>query len=284
VSPRVSSASARPPGGASLPSLRALSSVRALLLLAPLVAACAQTGDFGRPVPSTWNALVATTGSVAAVGREEPVSGFALTDDETELRDRAWRFLMPAHERASFAALVANMTRSRVLPASWHPSDPAIYFEALAPARSPASRYRRLSEDVVADGRLLPPFALVAARVVAADGVRLRSLPFVQSLDQAQVRDAAMRVAENRCLVAWVRYEAGARAAAYRFALERLVVETPQADAVGPERSLVFLDERRGTLEGLLPPGAAALCGFPAEPLPGALAALAAPPPLVVKD
>lgn len=281
MSPRASSVPAPRRGEATL---RIRPPLRALLLL-PLLAACAQTGDFGRPVPSTWNALVATTGSLAAAGREEPVSGFALTDDETELRDRAWRFLMPAHERASFAALVANMTRSRVLPASWHPSDPAIYVDALtdAPARSPASRYRRLSEDAVADARLLPPFAAVAARVAAADAVRLRSLPFVQSLDQAQVRDAAMRVAENRCLVAWVRHEAGARAAAYRFALERLVVETPQADAVGPERSLVYLDERRAALEGLLPPGAAALCGFPVEPAPGALAALATPPP-VVKD
>lgn len=265
--------------------------ILAPLLLAALLAGCAQTGDFGRPAPSAWNALVEGTGRVAARLRDEPVSRFALTDDETELRDRAWRFLMPAQEgggfsRAVFVSALANMTRARVPPAAWHPSDPALYHAALVggPSRSPASRYRRLSEDAIADARLLPVFAGLAARVVAADAVRLRGLPFVQTIDDAEVRDAAMRVAENRCLIAWVRHEAGARVAGYRFALERLLVETPQAEAIGPERALAGLEERRGVLEGLLPPGAPALCGFPGEP---ALVALASPPfapPLVTKD
>ena len=266
--------------------------VLAPLILAALLAGCAQTGDFGRPAPSAWNALVEGTGGVAARLRDEPVSRFALTDDETELRDRAWRFLMPAHERAIFASALANMTRARLLPAAWHPTDPAIYHAALVdgPSRSPVSRYRRLSEDAVADARLLPVFAGLAARVVAADAVRLRGLPFVQTIDDAEVRDAAMRVAENRCLIAWVRHEAGARVAGYRFALERLLIETPQAEAIGPERALAGLEERRIVLEGLLPPGAPALCGFPGEPARDAFAPGSFAPnsfgtsPLVTKD
>ena len=264
------------------PERRSAPRLVAALAAFAVLTGCAQTGDFGRPAPSAWNALVEGTGGVAARLRNGPVSSFALTDDETELRDRAWRFLMPAHERAAFAALLANMTRARVLPTAWHPSDPVSYHGALTdgPARSPASRYRRLSEDAVADARLLPVFAALAARVVAADAVRLRGLPFVQTIDDGQVRDAAMRVAENRCLIAWVRHEAGARSAGYRFALERLLIETPQADAIGPERAIAGLEERRVVMEGLLPPGAAALCGFPAEPV--LAAAFAAP--LVVKD
>lgn len=243
-----------------------------------LVAACVQTADFGRAAPTAWNALVDRTGTISAFVRDEPLAPFAYTDDEGELRDRAWRFLMPGEARSAFDRLLANLARARVLPASWRPSDPANYFDALAdgPARSPVSRFRRLSEDMVADGRLIPAFAALASRVVAADGLRLRSLPYVEGLEPDEVRQAAMRVAENRCLIAWVRHESGARARAYRHALQHLFVETPVAEAVAAERSLGFLDARRGALDGLLPPGVGARCGIAEPPVEPAI--------LTVKD
>ncbi|WP_147076308.1 hypothetical protein [Methylobacterium haplocladii] len=242
-----------------------------------LVGGCAQEGDFGRPAPSAWNALVDSTGAIAAREREEPSSVFPLTDDERILRDRAWRFLMPAQGRAAFVDVLANLTRSRLLPPFWRIDDIEGYHAGLiaGPFRSPYSRYSRLSEDATADGRLIPPFAATASRVLDADRLRLRALPFSASLDDFDVRHAAMRVAENRCLIAWVRLETGLRVARYRYALEHFVIEMPGREALGAERTIAFLDERRPILAALLPPEAEARCGLVQTALP--LAGLAAP-------
>lgn len=246
-----------------------------------LIGACAQEGDFGRPAPSAWNSLIDSTGSIAARIRDEPSSSFPLTDDEQLLRDRAWRFLMPAQGRAAFLDAIANLTRARVLPPNWRENDIEGYHDELISGsfRSPSSRYGRLSEDATADGRLIPPFAASAARVIEADKLRLRSLPFTKSLNDDDVRDAAMRVAENRCLIAWVRMETGLRVARYRYALEHFIVEMPGREAVGAERAVTFLDERRPILAGLLPPEAEARCGLIQVAVP--VAGLA--PPVVAK-
>ncbi|MFE1603087.1 hypothetical protein [Methylobacterium sp. ID0610] len=256
--------------------LRGLFARPILLLALPVIASCVQQGDFGRPAPTAWNSLIDAAGTLAARERSEAASLFPFTEDERTLRDRAWRYLMPARERSLFEATLANLTRARVLPADWRSPDPAGYFEAIMAedARSPVSRYRLLSEDVTADGRLIPAFADTAARVVRADLNRLRSLPFIRTLDDEDVRSAAMRVAENRCLIAWVRREASLREQAYRYALEHLLVTVPGEEAIGVERTLAFLTARRRLLDPLLPVDAEARCGLAPVPGAGAQAAI----------
>ncbi|MCJ2034894.1 hypothetical protein [Methylobacterium sp. J-068] len=251
------------------------------LALLALLVGCAQEGDFGRPKANAWNGLVETTGTLAARERDEPASAFPYTDDERGLRDRAWRFLMPAAGRDAFTDALANLTRTRLLPPNWRPNDPAAYHDTLMAEafRSPVSRYRRLSEDIGTDARLIPQFAAVAARVKEADALRLRSLPFVKTLDDRDVRHAAMRVAENRCLIAWVRLETGLRAAGYRYALEHLLVEAPGPEAVQVERTLAALDGRRPILDPLVPPEAEARCGL----VPEVEVAAAASQPVIAK-
>ncbi|MFJ7437985.1 hypothetical protein ACIQW5_10045 [Methylorubrum thiocyanatum] len=254
-------------------------------LLVLLLGACAQQGDFGRPAPSAWNSLIETTGTLAAHERGAPASVFPLTDDEIILRDRAWRFLMPADTRAAFEDALANLTRARVLPPRWRSDDiPAYHNDLISEAfRSPYSRYRRLSDDAVADGRLIPPFAAMAERVFAADGVRLRALPFSKSLDDGDVKQAAMRVAENRCIVAWTRLETALRIARYRYALEHFLIEMPGREAAPAEQAITFLEGRRALLDPLLPPDAAARCGLIEPPAQAVLAAPVVAQPVVAK-
>ena len=241
-------------------------------LLALALGACVQTGDLGRPKRSDWSESAAlATGSILAQARGEPVSAFILTDDEGELRDRAWRFLTPAHERAFFERILSELTRTRILPASAHPADPSAYHRTLLSEdrRSPHSAYRRLSEDVAADGRLVTPVAAAAARVLAADRVRIQSLRHVQELAHGEAANAAARVAENLCLIAWIDHEALLRVRSYRYALEHLVVEAPQAEAVRVERSLAWLGAQLEPLRALA-------SSLPADaPCSGALATAA---------
>jgi hypothetical protein len=183
-------------------------------------------------------------GSAVATSRGEAVSYFIHTDNENELRDRAWRFLMPAHERAFFQLQVAELSRTRVLPRTAKLWGDESYFNALRWSRgaSPAPLFRRIGEDAAADRELIPAFVSLAERVLASDAVRLKLLVHVGDLDEAQVENAVARVVENRCLVAWVYAEAQGRAQRYRYALERLAIEAPQAEAAHAEREIIALE------------------------------------------
>ena len=235
--------------------------------------------------------VLPATGSLAAHARGEPVSRYPFTDDEDELRDRAWRFLMPAKERSWFEAVIANLVRTRVLPVDLHPADRAAYHHALMDEsfRSPASRYRRVSEDAFADLKLIGPFAARASRVIAADRVRLNSLAHVRHVDREQIGQALARVAENRCLIAWVRHETYGRLLAYRYALEHLVIEAPQSDGVAAERTLASLEAHRTILDALVEPSLpGVLCPGQATEIAHAEAAVVPLPaqhaPIVAKD
>jgi hypothetical protein len=247
------------------------------VLAASVLAGCVETGDFGRPKPSLWNDVVLpTTGSLAAQARGEPVSHYAFTDDENELRDRAWRFIMPAQERFWFESVIVELVRTRILPLAMTPYDKASYYRALMHEtfRSPASRYNRIADDANADAKLIGPFAALAKRIIAADRVRLRSLAFVQDLAEADAYNAAARVAENRCVIAWVRRETVERIESYRYALEHLLIEAPQNEAIAAERVLHKLVSHQRILDELgVPPLADAAC-----------VGEAAPPGLIVRE
>ncbi|WP_457106181.1 hypothetical protein [Methylobacterium sp. P5_C11] len=250
-----------------------------------LLAACTQSGDFGRPRTGVWNGLIDTTGSFSSHDRGRLLLDSGLTDDEQALRDRAWRFVQPASTFTAFQDVVLGLASAHALPATWRFEDVGAYYETLTaePSRSPVSRYRQLGDDATADARLIPIFVALAARVIDADAARLRSLPFARTLDDADVRLAAQRVAENRCLIAWVRFEAGLRLARYRFALEHLFAAAPAPESVSAERSVMMLAARRNLLDPLLPPDAAARCGLGPIPLPPPVP-VAQAAPLVVKD
>lgn len=229
--------------------LAPLAALSALLCLP----ACVETGDFGRVKRSAWNDAVAGTGSLAAIARDEPVSSFPLTDDEAELRERAWRFLVPAGGRVTLDRVLAEMVATRILPASAANPDPRSYFDELldAGARSPASRYRRLLDDLSADTKLIAPFATMAERVLAADHLRRRVLARLIAPSPSEIADAEGRVAENRCLVAWVGTATRFRVVSYAHALERLVLAAPSPEAITAERALSRLAAERIVLDRL---------------------------------
>ena len=255
------------------------------ILIGLLAGACVETGDFGRPRPSLWNDLaLPATGALAARIRAEPVSPYVFTDDEQELRRRAWRFLMPTHERAWFERRLGELVAAGILPMSFGRNS---YFRALMRdgGASPASRYRRLSEDATADAKLIDPFAIIAARVVQADAVRLKALGWVQDLTTEDARNAAARVAENRCLIAWIRVEIGRRQEAYAYALQHLFIEAPQGEGIATERALAKLEAHRGAIDTL--PGGpweVVTCGVPAALAVPALAERTMPPAIVAKN
>jgi hypothetical protein len=204
---------------------------------AVLAPGCAERGDFGRPKETALSALVMPVAMPTK-------SNFAYTDDEQELRARAWRFLMPAKERWWFDGFIHDLARTGYIPAEHFPETLTWYKEDLVgdAFRSPASVFHRLAEDVSADRALAVPFAASAARVAEADRIRRVAMGQTRGLGLDEEDDARIRIKENRVLIAWVCNRLAMRAKSYRYALEHLFVAMPQAEAIKPERQLMLFD------------------------------------------
>lgn len=229
-------------------SLLGLARVCALALPA---ASCTQTGDFGRPRPDVWSQVIAPQmGFLSAPPRGEAASPFFLTDDEQRLRDRAWRFIMPARERTYFDREVSSLAYYRILPVEAQAGGTADYFQALTAGTysSQASRYNRLAEDANADRLLIGPFRTNASRVVAADRVRMRTVESSPLVPPEQQGPALARVIENEGLILWVCERIGFRMESYRYALANLVVEMPSREAIRAERNIMALEQEAGPL------------------------------------
>lgn len=217
-----------------------------LFAMLALQACTPERGDFGRP-----KATVLSEPVFPILGHSYSPAPY--TDDEEELRARAWRFLTPAKERWYFDRLVNEFARTRVIPPDTVAEGPAYYFKALMaePARSPASRYATITDDAFADRKLIAPFAAVAARVEASDRIRLRTIAAVPDLTPRESGWAITRVQENRGLIAWVCTRLGARLESYRYALDHLVAAAPQREAVEAERSVLALADSVATLQAM---------------------------------
>ncbi|PKR88935.1 hypothetical protein CXZ10_12525 [Pleomorphomonas diazotrophica] len=236
----------------------------ALVLVMIAVAACGRpTGDFGRAEPSFLHdkLLPAAGNLVAEHGRKEPVSRFPLTDDEIELRNRAWAFVRAPHVRDWWLDTLVEGERTRILPILKGGSAPsaeivAMFPEIALPLLAPAydrSRYHRyllsdgristetlwtrVIDDARADTMLIPPFCDVAARVRRADVERLGALRR-QRIVEAGLHDGAeARVWENEETIAWVWQALGYRAASYRYAIDHFQVEAPSGQLFAANRA-----------------------------------------------
>lgn len=214
-----------------------------------LLAGCSTTGDLGRPRPNIFaDQLAPAIGDWSARFRGEASSWFHLTDDEEQLRARAWRIVLPAHEKSHFEREVSKLAHARILPVEAQSDDVTAYQRALVSGSfaSQASRYNRLSEDANGDRLLLAQFRANALRVINADRARLRTLDASQLLPPEQRDPAHDRVAENEGLMLWVCERARFRAKSYRYALEALVVEMPSREAVRAERAIMGMESELG--------------------------------------
>ncbi|GGH13776.1 hypothetical protein GCM10007036_12630 [Alsobacter metallidurans] len=221
----------------------------AAFVLAGFVSGCSETGDLGRPKPTLWgDAISPLSGKAFAAMRGEAVSLALLTDDEQELRARAYRFLMPARERWFFDRTLAELAADRIVRRDLLPASEEAYFQALMLDldRSPRARYQRLREDVENDRELITVFAAVVCRVAEMDKVRLQALGAIPPEETFTRAMAFARVAENEMLARWVEESVDLRLRAYRFALERLVVTSPDKDAIRAERTLDAFEGYRG--------------------------------------
>src|SRR4030095_16891142 len=119
--------------------------------------------------------------------------------------------------------------------------------------RSPSAVYARLIDDIRNDTTRLSQFFETAGRVIDIDQKRQKSLAYVSPLNKAERANALRRVRENINVLDIVRISLANRVASYRFALEHLVIMTPQIQAVDAERLLKQLQVQISRYDSLPP-------------------------------
>ena len=86
--------------------------VLCLAFAATLAGCTPPVGDLGRARPSVWHDdVLPKAGEFMAWRRDEPVSQFPLTDDEQELRNRAWLLIMPASSKDNWESRLIELRR-----------------------------------------------------------------------------------------------------------------------------------------------------------------------------
>ena len=182
--------------------------------------------------------------AVNSVGKSG--SAIQLTENERLLRDLAYPFIEPPHSRPAWKSVFGDYQR---MPAPWRQEvafDRTAYGRRLIdePHRSHASRYAQLMEDVRDDLTRFDPFFAAAAVIADLDGKRSASMSLVSGLSPAEAGDAVARMKENRLIVEWVQICLKQRVAAYRWALERLIIHAPDDAAADADRLIAQLAAR----------------------------------------
>ena len=218
--------------------------VRALALPL-LLGACAANGDFGRLKPGlVADDIHGWVGRDAARAVGAPVSRYPLTDEERLMRDLAYPLIEPPFDRARWYAIVNEYGVSHYF--GWPEFAVEEYSVRLMTRqyRSATARYAQLNTDIRNDALRVPEFFATARRVLDLDRKRAQSFRYVSGPTPAELGNATARIAENELVVGWVQHALAERAAAYCFALQRLVIATPAPMAVEAERSLTLLHTR----------------------------------------
>lgn len=223
-------------------SLR-LSLACAVLALLTACSPARPVGDFGRAAPSwTHDTAMPAAGQSLASFRKEPVSDFNKTDQEEEMHDRVWRFLVAAHAKDWVFDSITELQRTRIIPPGKDRQfTTERYFNWLKHTkyRSSRTRYATVGRHITADLDTLPgTFAAICA-VIEVD--RQRAVAYAGlggGLPPDTGAELQARKYENDAFIAWFVRALNYRYGSYDFALDNLLVETPHEQSLAVDDAL----------------------------------------------
>jgi hypothetical protein len=203
----------------------------ALMFLAALpVVGCAPAADFGRrPSGVVEERIVPATGSVAARLRGDPVSRFALTDEEQRFRAGAHALIAAPDILGPIAGIGPRLREARWLSGTTESMPYNTYYRKLmwTGFASSEGRLSRFIGDMEKDIAAMVPFRAQAQAVLAGDALRRQMLDAPSGLTPRARRSAEARIQENLMVIESVLSALYWRGHAYAYALEHLAVETP---------------------------------------------------------
>jgi hypothetical protein len=212
---------------------------RAAILAALLgtTAACVQRplGDFGRAEPGVvHDEVMPAIGQTRAQLFSEPVSQFNLSDQEREMHDRVWRFLVSAHAQDWFFDVAVELQRTRLSGPTDQHFRPDRYYRWLRQTDFASSRvrYNAVSDDVRLDLGTLPSTFRAICAVIEIDRQRGVAAREIAGIGEGTRENALARKAENDTYIDWFVRAVTYRYESYSYALDHLLVETPHEEAV----------------------------------------------------
>ena len=198
-------------------------------------------GDFGRPRESfIHDELMPGVGRARATLFGEPASAFNLTDQEEEMHDRVWRFLVAPYAEAWFFDTVVELQRTRLIGAVDKNVRPDRYVHWLRKTRYESSRirFRTIADDANSDVDTAPSTFRSICLVLEVDRQRAVASRELQGLGHDEVLE---RRAENEMFIAWFTRAIRYRYESYSFALDYLLVETPHEEAIEADAEITAL-------------------------------------------
>ncbi len=211
-----------------------LAAVFALALMSGLAACARPVGDLGRAAPSVLHdEVMPAIGKARAASAGEPVSRFNLTDQEREMHDRVWRFLIAPHAHDWFYDTAVELQRTRITGATDVRFNPDRYYLHLRSERYASSRvrYQTVASDIGHDLATIPSTFIAICKVIEVDRQRAIAVDNVSLGAADDTYQVAARNWENDQKIAWFVRALDFRYTAYSTALDRLLVETPHEEA-----------------------------------------------------
>lgn len=172
--------------------------------------------------------------------QREPVSNFNQTDQEREMHDRTWRFLVAAQADDWMFDTQAEMQRTRIARPKDFTFTTDRYYSWLKRTyyQSSRVRYATLNRHVLADLDTMPTtFASICA-VIEVDRNRAVALASLTDLEPGAAEDVAARKHENDFHIEWFVRAVNYRYESYSYALDNLLVETPHEQSITVDTSL----------------------------------------------
>lgn len=211
--------------------------VAALALLAlvalPTESQAQKLGDFGRVEPGVMNdTVLPALDTIGRALRGEPGSRLLKTDEEGEMHDRVWRFLVAPHARDW-----AFEHGWEIRPASTAERTPrrvGRYYKWLRESGYASShvRYNTVGEHIYWDLGTLPGVFRIICVVEDIDRQRAVAADGLPEIEPRYHSDVNARHSENAAYVDRFVLALAYRYESYAYALDHLLVETPHREAV----------------------------------------------------
>jgi hypothetical protein len=198
-----------------------------------------QLGDFGRLQPGFVNdELVPLVDRNRRGMNGRPLDGFNLTDEEVEMRDRVWRFLVAPHAKDWAWPYGAEIRQAKA--GSLTEQQVGMYYRWLTSQRYASSRvrYNTITDHVAADIGTLPPTFRSICAVLELDRQRAVAVAETGYVGPEMVARQQQRDRENGAFIERFVLALGFRYDSYQYALDHFLVETPHREAVEVDAAL----------------------------------------------
>jgi hypothetical protein len=198
-----------------------------------------QLGDFGRMEPGFVNdELIPLVDKNRRGMNGKPVDGFNLTDEEVEMRDRVWRFLVAPHAKDWAWPYSAEIRPAKA--GGGTDKQVGKYYRWLTGQRYASSRvrYNTIAAHVGADIGTLPSTFRSICAVVEVDRQRGVAVAEIDGLEPEKLELVDRRDRENGEFISRFVLALNFRYASYQYALDHFLVETPHQEAVQVDTAL----------------------------------------------